>query len=206
MVDLNALIEREIFAFWRLTFKRITDAVNNSVIDSKIKSRIGKLFDASIQSGDLFLTYDGVRDSLNILAKEDINPTIFLTRFDRLQDVITPEFFDNLQGLKDASEHKLSYVFTSFRELEHLSPDIFHHKSLSDFSQIHYMQPATNKNMEIILTTFEQKYDITIAEDVRKKIIELAGGHVQYLQLACIIFYEMHKKGSSDQEFLNNFI
>lgn len=206
MVDLNALIEREIFPFWRLTFKRITDAVNNADIDSKIKSKISHLFDVSIQSGDLFLTYDGVRESLHILGEEGINPTIFLTRFDRLQDVITPEFFDNLQSLKDASDHKLSYVFTTFRELEHLSPEIFHHKSLSNFSQTHYMRPATDKDMEIILATFEKKYDITIESELRKKMIDLSGGHVQYLQLTSIIYYEMTKRGASSQEFLNNFI
>lgn len=206
MVDLNALIEREIFPFWRLTFKRINDAVYNSAIDSKLKSRINRLFDASIQSGDLFLTYDGVRESLHILGEANINPTLFLTRFDRLTEVITPEFFDNLESLKDASEHKLSYVFTSFRELEQLSPNTFHHKALSNFSQIHYMRPATDKDMEIILTTFEQKYEIKIENDVRKKMIDLSGGHVQYLQLASIIYYEMTKRGVSAGEFLNSFI
>src|SRR5579859_3782897 len=206
MVDLNALIEREIFPFWRLTFKRLTDAVTASSLDGKVKSSISRLFDASIQSGDLFLTYDGVRESLNILGKENINPTIFFTRFDRLKDAITPEFFDNLQGLKDASEHRLSYVFTSFRELEQLSPDIFHHKSLSNFSQLHYMRPATNKDMEIILATFEKKYDILIKDDIRKQIIDLSGGHVQYLQLASIIYYEMTKKGLGEQKFLNDFV
>jgi len=206
MVDLNALIEREIFAFWRLAFKRITDAVNNSAVDSSIKSEVTKLFDASIQSGDLFLTYDGVRESLHILGKGNINATIFLTRFDRLQDVITPEFFDNLQSLKDASEHKLSYIFTSFRELEQLSPDIFHNKSLSNFSQMHYMRPATNKDMEIILATFEQQYAISIDSETRQQMIDLSGGHVQYLQLASIIYYEMNKKGHTAYEFLHNFI
>jgi|SRR5579871_1817874 len=202
MVDLNALIEREIFPFWRLTFKRITDAVTASSADEKVKSRISALFDSSIQSGDLFLTYDGVREALQILGREHMNPTIFLTRFDRLQDVITPEFFDNLQNLKDASDHKLSYVFTSFRELEQLSPTIFHNKSLSNFSQIHYLRPATDKDMEIILTTFEQKYEIHIEEELRQKLITLSGGHVQYLQLSSIIYYETMKKGGNDQEFL----
>lgn len=207
MVDLNALIERELFPFWRLTFKRITDAVNNysPSVDATTKSTIARLFDTSIQSGDLFLTYDGVRESLNILAKKGLNPTIIFTRFDRLQEVITPEFFDNLQGLKDAAEHKLSYIFTSFRELGQLNPDIFHHKSLSNFSQIHYMKPGSAKDMEMVLSTFERKYEITINDHMRNEIIQLSGGHIQYLQLSFIIFYEMSKKGLNENEFILSF-
>src|SRR5258708_2380231 len=60
--------------------------------------------------------------------------------------------------------------------------------------------------MEIILTTFEEQYAITIDPDTRKNMISLSGGHVQYLQLASIIFYEMTRKGNTNYEFLHNFI
>src|SRR5690242_9453304 len=38
-VDLNNLIERELFPFWRLTFKRIVDAVEMSLIDARLKEK-----------------------------------------------------------------------------------------------------------------------------------------------------------------------
>jgi len=195
-VDLNALIEREVFPFWRLLFKRIADAVENSALTTEARDKITNLFDACIQSGDLFLTYDGVRESLHILAKEEVIPVIFLTRFDRLKEVITHEFFDNLQGLKDASSHKLSFVFTSFRELEKLAPDVFHRKSLSDFSYIQYIKPAGIEDMHVILNTLVQRYTVTIDKDKEflENIILLSGGHVQYLHLGVIILYELKKK------------
>ena len=77
-VDLNNLIEREIFPFWRLTFKRIVDAVEASIVDIKIKQKITDLFVSSIQSGDVFLTFDGVREALVELTKANIYPTLFL--------------------------------------------------------------------------------------------------------------------------------
>src|SRR5690349_20100292 len=97
-VDLNNLIEREIFPFWRLTFKRVVDAVEEAVVDNIIKQKINELFDTSIQTGDAFLTFDGLRSSLALLVKAQIYPTIFLIRFDRLVNAVTPEFLNNLQA------------------------------------------------------------------------------------------------------------
>ncbi len=194
LVDLNTLIERELFAFWRLTFKRIADAVRDSSLDKITQARIAKIFDKGIQSGDLFLTYDGVRESLEILAKAGITPIIIFSRFDRLKDAITDEFFDNLQSLKDATGNKLSYVFTTYRELETLAPLVFKTKSVAIFSRIHYIKPAESKDMEVILASFEERYAISIEKTMREQIIFLSGGHVQYLQLLLIIYYELSKK------------
>ena len=38
-VDLNDLVEREIFPFWILTLKRISDAVEEANVDKKIKKQ-----------------------------------------------------------------------------------------------------------------------------------------------------------------------
>lgn len=190
LIDLNDLIEREIFPFWRLAFKRIADAVDVSDFSEEIKKKIANLFLVSIQSGDLFLTYDGVREALALLAKENIYPTLFLTRFDRLTDAATPEFFNNLQSLKDATQHKLTYVFTSYRELDGLMPDVFHRKDLSLFSHVIYMQPAGKEDSKVILATMKKHYNLTLSEALEDAIIRLSGGHVQYLQLSTLILSE----------------
>lgn len=198
LIDLNDLIERELFPFWRLTFKRIADAVEVSTLHEEVKKKIANLFLASIQSGDLFLTYDGVREALALLAKENMYPTIFLTRFDRLVEAATPEFFNNLQSLKDAAQHKLSYVFTSFRELDALMPNVFHRKDLSLFSRVVYITPTNPEDSMTILQTMGKQYKVTIAQDLADKIITLSGGHVQYIQLALLILSE--KKASVPAE------
>src|SRR5438046_2861339 len=43
-VDLNDLVEREIFPFWILTFKRINDVVEKSDIPKKIKKQVELYF------------------------------------------------------------------------------------------------------------------------------------------------------------------
>lgn len=193
-VDLNNLIEREIFPFWRLTFKRIVDTVENNVFDNTIKQKINDAFVNSIQSGDLFLTFDGVRESLLQLVKANIYPTIFLLRFDRLSEVVTPEFFSNLQSLQDATNQKLSYVFTSYRELDKLAPDILSRHEVSSLTKVLYMKPAGKADMDIIFDTISDKYNLSVPPTLKDVLIDLSGGHLQYLQLSLTILHELTQK------------
>lgn len=193
-VDLNDLIERELFPFWILTFKRIVDNIDRYPIEKTSKNLISRLFLDAIQTKDTFLTLDGIRRSLIEIVRCGFLPTIFFLRFDRLKDAVTPEFFDNLQGLRDATAQKLSYVFTSFRTLNELVPSVFKKELLSVFTQSMYIKPAEYKDIAIIFSNFGKRYQLKINEHASKKILDLSGGHVQYLQLSLVILKEMIQK------------
>lgn len=205
-VDLNDLIEREIFPFWILTFKRIVDQTENLPLEAKTKKLISRLFLDSIQSGDTFLTLDGIRKALKEVSKLGITPTIFFIRFDRLKDAVTPEFFNNLLGLREATAHKLSYVFTSFRTLNELAPEVFKKEALSVFSQSMYVKPAENKDILTIFNTFKDRYQLAIKDETRDGILSLSGGHVQYLQLSLIILKEMLQGSEDDRLNIEDLI
>src|SRR3989344_306290 len=191
-VDLNDLIEKEIFPFWILTFKRIVDKAENlSFLELKVKKFIARLFLDSIQTKDPFLTLDGIRRSLIEISKVGVFPTIFFIRFDRLKDAGTPEFFNNLQGLRDATAQKLSYVFTSYRSLNDLVPSVFTKGSTTIFTQTTYIKPASYKDISMIFNTFKRRYQLTIEKETENEILSLSGGHVQYLQLSLIILKEL---------------
>lgn len=198
-VDLNDLVERELFPFWVLTFKRLVDRVESFTPDVKVKKLVSRLFLDSIQSKNMFLLLDGIRQSLLSLVGLDIFPTFFFIRFDRLKGAVTPEFFDNLQGLRDGTAGKLSFVFTSFRTLNELDPLVFKKESLSVFSQNMYIKPGLAKDMEIILDTFKKRYQVKAKEEAFKEIIALSGGHVQYLQLSLIILKEIIQSGTEKE-------
>lgn len=202
-VDLNDLVEREIFPFWRLTFKRILDAVFDTDSSEDFKKDIEHLFLDSIQSQDLFLTIDGIRKTIDRIITQGIVPTIFFIRFDRIKDAVTPEFFSNLQGLQDASYHKLSYVFTSFRGLNHLSPDVFSKASLSVFSQNQYIQPAKKEDISVVYKTIKQKYNLQVSLQIEKELLRLVDGYIQYLQLSLIFMHEPHPFLKDDKEFFD---
>jgi hypothetical protein len=185
-VDLNDLIERNISAFWTLLLTRLVDAVQRSAISEKEKSACRRLFVQSIQLKDQFFTVESVRKVLEALVSGGESPTLFLLRFDRLAEVITPEFFSNLIGLRDALKNKVNYVFTSFRSLPDLAPDVFQKAHVSVFAKDMYLAPASASDMAVILTTLEEQYHTRLDPKTRDSLIAFSGGYVQYLQLGVI--------------------
>lgn len=189
-IDLNDLVERELFPFWVLTLKRIEDAVMASNVSEKTKKYIETLFLDSIQSQDLFLTIDSIRKSLVKLVEEGVIPTIFFLRFDRMQNVVTPEFFANLQGLIDASHKNLSYVITSVRSLESLSPDVFTRASVSVFARTMYIQPGEKKDSSVVFDETCKRNDLLFSDSVKDKILSIVDGYTQYIQFALAYLHE----------------
>lgn len=189
-VDLNDLVEREIFPFWILTFKRLSDYVEENAHDNEVKKKISQLFLDSIQSQDLFLTIDGIRKSLVLLCDAGYQPTIFFIRFDRIIDAATHAFFSNFQGLIDATQHKLSFVFTSVRPLDTLSANIFTKHALSVFADTLYIKPADKSDVKIIYDTFIDKYHLILPKRTEDELFALVDGYNQYLQFALINLHE----------------
>lgn len=189
-VDLNDLVERELFPFWTLTLKRIVDAAEKTDISSTDKKHIETLFLKTIQSQDLFLAIDSVRQALVKLIELGILPTLFLLRFDRIKDVITPDFFNNLQGLRDATNRQLAYVFTSYRSLDEMCPEVFTKTSLSVFSRTMFMGLAKPEDVKIIFKTYNKKYELQMPENIERELLSVVNGYVQYFQLSLIILHE----------------
>lgn len=189
-VDLNDLVEREVYPFWVLTFKRIIDTVERSDLPGLDKEKLDDLFSAAIQSQDKFLLIDGVRKALIAILDLGVFPTFFFLRFDRIKDVIDRQFFDNLQGLKDATHQKLSFVFTGYQSLDKLAPHVFTKADLSVFMHTQFIKPAKKEDMLIIAQQFSTKYGLDLDEGKLEELCALSGGHVQYLQLALILLHE----------------
>ncbi len=202
-VDLNDLVERDIFPFWTLVLTRLVDVIEESKLSENTKTTSSRLFRESIQLKDLFFTVDSVRKIAALLTAQGIYPTFFFIRFDRIKDAITPEFFSNLQSIHDAAKQKLSYVFTSFRPLHQLAPDVFSKTSLSVFSHDLFIQPAKEADLRMILHTFQDRYHLKLPEKINDWLISLSGGHVQYLQLALIRLRDEKRLPQTKQELLD---
>lgn len=205
-VDLNDLVEREIFPFWILTLKRIEDAVNNFDVPVSLKKEIANLFVTAIQSKDLFLLIDSIRKSINKIVEEGVLPTIFFVRFDRLDNSATKELLFNLEGLRESTNHKLSYVFTTYRRLDQIMPNAFDSTSLNLASNTIYLSPASIKDTQIIAQTYFQRYNLKLSKNVQDALFELVDGYNQYLQLALIILNEHKAVILSKEELLKILI
>jgi len=203
-VDLNDLVELEIFPFWILTFKRLNDAVQTAAVSEKLKREINLLFLDSIQERDTFLTLENIRQALVKIVKAKIIPTIFLLRFDRIIDACDSQFFSNLEGLIDASARKLAYVFTGFRKIDVTVSAQFSRNFLHVFQNIIYIRPANFRDTKVVFDAFKKRYKISPKSAFEKKLIDISGGHIQYLHLAIIILEaEIKRKKVDEQELLN---
>lgn len=189
-VDLNDLVEKEVSPFWILTLKRISDAVGKIALKKETKKKIESLFLDGMQSQDLFPTIDCVRKVLVDLVQNEFLPTLFFIRFDRMKDAVTPEFFSNLQGLRDATGQKLSYVFTSYRSLDALSPNAFNKASMSLFSKDLYIKPAIEEDTKMIFETYKKRYNFSLDSPIEHGLFDIVDGYIQYLQLALISLHE----------------
>jgi len=197
-VDLNDLIERDFLPFWRLTLKRITETVEKSRLSEETKKKVSQLFIRSIQTEDVFLSYDYTREALVFLSSE-VYPTIFFSRFDRLKNTVTLEFLNNLESLIDSTNRKLCYLFTSFRDFSKIFSSQFAENHLNIFSSVTYIRPANYLDCKFILSEFMEKHEFIPSKKLAEFIIEDSGGHAHYLQLLLIILDEM-KKDTKDIE------
>ena len=205
-VDLNDLVEREIYPFWVLTFKRVSDSVEASNLPPEIQKQVEEYFLDSIQSQDLFLTIENLRKSLVFITENGYLPTIFFLRFDRIKDAITQDFFANFQGLIDATHRKLSYVFTSERTLDYLAPEVFTKQSFFVFADNHFVKPAEKNDTKIIFESSINERHLKLKPELIKELLKYVDGHTQYLLFALIALGEITKPISPEDlfEFLKN--
>jgi hypothetical protein len=185
-VDLHDLVARDIYPFWTLTLKRLVDKVEDLNLDQATTDTVRRYFTESIQLHDLFFTVDSIRKTLLLISSKSLYPTLFFIRFDRIRDAVSAEFFENLQGIKDAVHGHVSYVFTTYRPLPELAPKVFSQPSLSVFCQNMQIRPAGNPDMQIILETFLKRYEMRIPDKIKAALVNWSAGHVQYLHLSLI--------------------
>ncbi len=187
-VDLDDLVERELYPFWTLTLKRLVDACETADLPDETKERINALFLTSIQSQDLFLVIDTLRKALTIIVSHNLYPTLFFIRFDRLENAFNTSFFDNLEGLYQATHENLSYVFTSYRSLDSIFPTA--KTTLSVFAQQMYVHPATEIDMLSVYQVYRDRYQLAPSQKVEELLFSVVNGNLQYLQLALILLTE----------------
>ncbi len=213
-VDLQELIEVSSLAFWRLVFKRIVDAVSKEkMLSEEVMDKISKIFISSIQVDDVFLTYDFVRQGISILAHEEINVTIFLVRFDRLLDIISEELFSNMESLTRSSGETLSFVLTTYRNLEEIAPNFDGDSNFYKYLNRLYINPCDYFDSKVVVSYLIKKYEIDMSADVIKRLIFLSGGHVNYIYIIFFIlsqnkdlkdkYDKLYKKITDDERILD---
>jgi len=205
-VNLIDLVECEIAPFWTLTLKRIVDAVEGSKIDEQVKKEIRGIFLESIQLQDLFFTIDSVRLSVQKIIEQGFLPTLFFIRFDRLGASVTPEFFANLEGLREASHQQLTYVFTSFLPFRRIFPSVSPQAALAIAYKNVYIKPTKKEDTKTISNIYKSRYNLKLGESLENELYNLVDGHFQYLQLSLISLHEPQNPLKTKEELMEHLI
>jgi hypothetical protein len=205
-INLIDLVECEIAPFWTLTLKRIVDATENSEIKPEVKREIRGIFLESIQLQDLFFTIDSVRLSIKKIIEEGYLPTLFFIRFDRLSASVTPEFFANLEGLRDFSHQQLTYVFTSFLPFKRIFPMVSAQALLSLAYKNIYLKPTKKEDAKTIFNTYRSRYNLKLNLELEKEFLNLVDGHFQYLRLGLIALHEPPSVIKTKEELMSHLV
>ena len=100
-----------------------------------------------------------------------------------------------LEALREATQGKLSYVFTSFREYELLTSSIF--------AATHYVKPALYQDADAILLAFAQRQHVTLSKEEIQLLLDTAGGHMQLLHNLLLALGALKK--SREKHIAKNF-
>jgi len=205
-VDLNDLTELSIEMLWQLTLKRIEDTLITHKELSALCTSFVKTNHHS-HPASIFFTVERIRNLLKLVADSDYLPTVFFIRLDRMKDMLTNTFFNNLQGLHAATNNKFMFVSTSYRAMQELCPKCFAKNSSLIYLPKMYVKPAQVKDSKILLHSFETTHAMHIPNDIRSKLIEYSGGHVQYLQISLLLYDEIvHKLKCNKEQFLEKVL
>lgn len=192
LVDLNYLSERELGYFWRLCLKSIIDRALDLNLSTELKKRIKEAAQSLKETDDLLQVMGEITAILSLIAESGYMPTLVFLRFDRLKKALSAELYDNLKGLRDALGQKLSYIFTSDRSLEELSPALVYQPSLSLLIKKLYICPVSEKDSVHFIDVYEKHFSLNLPKQTKHKIIELSGGHIQYMYLMLVIAHEIN--------------
>lgn len=201
-LDTNDLVELSGRQFWLLLLKRLYDIryVLEEIEQQKIIEICTKLLETNTHE-ELFLL-EGVKEVARIYASSNQRLVIIFARFDRLLPIFSEQFFGNLQSIVDIASQHIAYVFTTYLPFQALCSQIFFSASFSMFAKTYYLKPASQEDSLNIINLFESQRGITHPPRLKEQIVELAGGHIQLLQLCMVVLAEQIVSANADLKTL----
>jgi hypothetical protein len=189
-VDMTDLADRSPLAFWRLTFKRILDQIEQLNISPNLKEQLNSKFITSIQLDDIFYTKDSVTEAITKICELGFTPLLIFIGFDRIEKITDETLVDNLIGMREASGHRLLYIFTSYRSL--MSRENVANKSnLGMFISKLFLNPLNNNDRIVYIKNVAKKLMLrNFPKEHIQTIAYLSGGSTNYIQTIILFLTE----------------
>jgi hypothetical protein len=144
------------------------------------KALLGKL-GGKTQSKTTEELVSDCKKQVELLAKTNDKVIICIAGFDQLQPEFSAVFFHYLRSIRAVNPSKVVFIFGICRRLDTLLPTDLINADISLFSSVYYLKPYSNEDMTYLLSTYGPHTGLNEREV--RRLIELSGGHFQFLQL-----------------------
>ncbi|MBD3363163.1 hypothetical protein GF362_05570 [Candidatus Dojkabacteria bacterium] len=190
-IDFAELVERKQIYVWISILQRILDQVISSEqIPADIKKEVTMLCEKSLKDKEIFVTYDSILKSLQMVSELGIHSVLFLIRFDRILDVLSPDFFTNMKSISESTSNYVTPIFTTYRSLQDLCSETFSESTMNVYTHKIFFKPVGKKDFKEFFK--KTKYGLKMDNDVINYIYDQIGGYIHYAYLLLTILKEKY--------------
>ncbi len=153
-------------------------SIDNRQFYETIATKLGQITDSKNSDAEIM---KACIVKLEQLLKIHPRVVICIAGFDQLKLAPSSGILQCLRSLRAVDQSKVVFVFGICRRLDTVLPASLTDTDLSLFSSIYYLRPYTDQDLRYLLSEYGPHLDTNA--DTIDQLIDLSGGHFQFLQL-----------------------
>lgn len=152
----------------------------------KDSQKINGFLKEGLSGGDELMLFQSLKKSIDYLSIEKkLTVNLLFDKFESIIPSVTPQFFNNLNSLRNRAKYRFGCIFSLIRPLEELlDPSL-----LTDFhdliaGNIVYVSFRDDVWLDFRASYIEKAARKKLDEEQKRKILELTGGHSRLSKLS----------------------
>lgn len=184
-INFSELRKRPLVDVLKLMFLVLTESLRERKKEEEYKKAY-KLFKESVALNDELVIFQGLKKTIDALAKEkDLTIVFLFDRFEEYLPSLTSSFFTDLRILRNIVKFRFSCVFALNRPLEDvLEPEVFADYYEFVAENIVYLSLLDKSLLDFRISHLEQISGKKIDKDLLDQVLNLTGGHGKTTMLA----------------------
>ena len=184
IVNFSEVRNQPLFAATKLLFLSLIESLRERKLEKEYK-KVDAILKEVLDRNDELVLFQGLKKAIDFLAIEKELTIVFL--FDRLEEYIpqiSPQFFTNLQALRNIAKYRFSVVFSLSRPLEDLlEPSFF--TDFYEFVSGHtiYLSLFDTPGTDFRIAYLEKVCGKTVDKKLLDEILKITAGHGKLTKL-----------------------
>lgn len=199
LVDFSEVRNKPLFEVTKLMFLELVESLHERKLTEE-HEQISNIFKEALSFQDELVLFQGLKRAIDYLAVEkELTVAFLFERFEEYLPQLTQDFFSNLRVLRNHAKYRFSAIFSLGRPIEDLVDPLM----LTDFYEFlvgHTVYvPLEDKPLaDFRLAYLEKVTDKKVAENDKKTILQLTGGHGKIGRLCFEALLSSAEKPSKD--------